>query len=527
MDEQYLKDEATALKVQKHQINSSTYKLTEIDQSLRDIKQEQEINNETLDEMFNNMHTLLQGGDIQLSNEKKHTLSTCKVVDELDKIEAHNNMTWKEYSDLVKDYGFRNNLDLKDDPFKDLMTESEKIEFQNRIEDEFTFKNAQCDKYDYMIAGTCGVIAGLIDILFVYVDAETVPKLDDKGNLKYYENGKKKGEIKTKKVHKQGKLNDKVDEFAFKIVEKFATFVCEKNKDISTRQKVIQCLENKFKVNYDQTHTNKKGKAGTNGKINNLYPSNHHLKNLGHATDIIGLIVSILNQFTNTSTFVSDGKVITFETHESEINLQGHNFIAKIFCGFANWFGHIMSDLSGSNSSIKLGNRGKGVPIPFFELFLLLDFGEFGKDKQKFAKIATQVFEEGYEARHGVAMAIPVLINELLIRFMYTMKGKFYHQKKWEDCIPKENIPEVRRMLLVGHGTLCIMDGADAAIRSGGDMVKFLLRTNLIAWVRFGHLSLKEVYAWYNSGQIDDEAMDEYLTNDLKRMLKAEIKKGK
>ena len=61
------------------------------------------------------------------------------------------------------------------------------------------------------------------------------------------------------------------------------------------------------------------------------------------------------------------------------------------------------------------------------------------------------------------------------------MKSHFYHERSWKESIPSANIPEVRRMLLVGHGTLCIIDGADAAIRSGGDMVTFLSRTNLLA----------------------------------------------
>jgi hypothetical protein len=180
-----------------------------------------------------------------------------------------------------------------------------------------------------------------------------------------------------------------------------------------------------------------------------------------------------------------------------------------------------MSDWTGSSGTVGQGGRGTGVPIPFYNLFQMLNIGEFGQHKQSFATITTKVFEEGYDARHAMAMAVPVLINELLIRFMYTMKARFYNQKEWKDCIPKDSIPEVRRMLLVGHGTLCIMDGADAYINSGAgaNMVAFLSRTNLIAWTRFGHLALKEVYAWYNCGYIDSDAVDEYIDNDLKRML--------
>jgi len=119
-----------------------------------------------------------------------------------------------------------------------------------------------------------------------------------------------------------------------------------------------------------------------------------------------------------------------------------------------------------------------------------------------------------------MAMAVPVLTTELLVRFMYTMKAHFYHQKDWRDSIPNGNIPELRRMLLVGHGTLCVIDGVDAYIRSGGEIVTFLSRTNLLAWVRFGQLSLKELNAWYNAGHIDADSVDEYLDKEYKEMLK-------
>ena len=75
-------------------------------------------------------------------------------------------------------------------------------------------------------------------------------------------------------------------------------------------------------------------------------------------------------------------------------------------------------------------------------------------------------------------------------------------------------------MLLVAHGTLCLIDAGDAALRSGGEMIQFLLRTNIIGWARFGSLALKEVYAWYNAGHIDADAVDEYLDAEYKKMLK-------
>ncbi|GAB0172597.1 hypothetical protein NHP164001_06100 [Helicobacter trogontum] len=62
----------------------------------------------------------------------------------------------------------------------------------------------------------------------------------------------------------------------------------------------------------------------------------------GSFTKFISLFVSLLNQFTGTSTFISNGIIVAIDTKTFE--LQSENLIAKIFCGFADWFGHIRSD---------------------------------------------------------------------------------------------------------------------------------------------------------------------------------------
>ncbi|MNT83410.1 hypothetical protein D3C72_2232720 [compost metagenome] len=104
---------------------------------------------------------------------------------------------------------------------------------------------------------------------------------------------------------------------------------------------------------------------------------------------------------------------------------------------------------------------------------------------------------------------------------MWTVKQRFYHQQPWAACIPSAANPELRRMLLIGHGALCLVDGTDAALRSGGDMIQFMLRSNLVAWARFGTLALKELKVWYRQGDLDIEAVDGYLEAEYRRMLAA------
>jgi hypothetical protein len=486
--------------VQKHQLDQSEHKIGELDAALNALSQSQESNINALDLALAELDGLLETQDIddkgaavvdvsqelqELAQSIENTQTQPKIaqVSMLDMLGFSDEMSWVDYQCSVDQYASRNNVDLTVDPFKSLMSPIQRIELEKRIKEEFSIKNAQCDKYDYLIAGTCGVIGGLIDVFFVGMPGE-------------------------------GKLTKVADSAVDSAVEKFAR-ACGwggAREGSDPTKSAIAYLERNFKVNYDQATTF--GKNGTDGAVGNLSPKNHHLKSLGHSPDLIGLFFSILNQFTDTSTFISNGQIITIDTETHE--LKGGNFIAKIFSGFVNWLGHLFSDMAGSSGA---SGRGAGIPIPFYNLLLLLDVGEFGQHKQSFATMATKVFEQGYDLRHGMAMAIPVLITELLTRIMWASKQRFYHNKLWKECIPSASNPELRRMLLVAHGALCLIDAGDAALKSGGDMVQFILRTNIIGWVRFGSLALKEIYAWYNAGHIDANAVDEYLDAEYKKML--------
>ena len=246
----------------------------------------------------------------------------------------------------------------------------------------------------------------------------------------------------------------------------------------------IGFLEKKFPVNYDQRH------SGDVGKLFAMSPKNHHIKSLAHSPDLVGLLFSICNQFTSTSSFLSNGQLITIQTETQE--LMGHDFISKLFCGIANWFGHIMSDVAGSSGAV---GRGSGIGIPFYELFQACDWGSFqvGQDRNTLAVVATKVFQEGYDARFGLAMALPVLLCDLSIKLIWALKHYFYHKRPLRECIPSKRHDDLRVMLMMGTGTLCLMDGVDAAIRSGGNWVAFFLRLNIIAWFRLAVLVLREI----------------------------------
>lgn len=316
----------------------------------------------------------------------------------------------------------------------------------------------KCDKYDYLIAVACGAIGGMVDIFLVGAPGDSA----------------------------LGKWTDAQVDNAVKGFAKISGWSPKVDKADSVAS-AIGFLEKKYKVNYDQRHT---------ADVNNLFnmsTKNHHMMSLAHSPDIIGLFFSILNQFTSTSSFIANGQLVTIKTDTFE--LQGGNFVSKIFCGIANWFGHIMSDIAGSSGSRGNAGRGSGVVMPFYELFSFCKFGKFsvGNDKQDLATIATRAFQEGYDFRFGLATAIPVIITDLLIRLIWALRRHFQYGKPLKECIPTKKHADLRIMLIFGNGTLCVMDGIDAGVRSGGNFLAFFMRLNLIAWFRFVTLVLKEI----------------------------------
>lgn len=166
--------------------------------------------------------------------------------------------------------------------------------------------------------------------------------------------------------------------------------------------------------------------------------------------------------------------------------------------------------------------------MPFFELFQLCNKGSFkiytSSDKSNsptevsLADLSVKIFENHYDARFGIAQAIPVIINEIAIRLLWAIKSRFYSNKSWKECIPIGSHPELRRMLLTGHGVLCLVDGIDAIARSKGQILLFALHLNFVAWKRLSLAGLMEIRALYKENALDIVALDEDLRNEWNRL---------
>jgi len=356
--------------------------------------------------------------------------------------------------------------------------------------------DGDCDKYDYLASACCGTIAGVIGIFFVGLPGHSVV-----GNWT------------------DSQVEDSVKKFA-----RLTGWNPRQGNEENVRS-AIGHLEKKFKINYDMKNTTEVGNLFTMGT------TNHHFKSLGHSPDLIGLFFSILDQFTHKASFLSDGKLIRIEVESQDLGLHGDTLIARIFCGFCNWFGHIMSDIAGSSGSL---HRGTGVPAPFMALFQLCDFGELqeGKHRQTLATVMTEVFQEGYDARFAAATAVPVIINDLLITVIWVVRRHFQKNIEWKGCMPNRNHPDLRMMKIVGFTTFCVIDAGDAALKSNGSAVTFMLRMNYVAWLRLVTLVFRELIIRYGDQVIPAFARfiesatpsEQKLINDFKSRINEQSK---
>lgn len=325
-----------------------------------------------------------------------------------------------------------------------------------------------CDKLDYALAASSGALCGIIDIFLVGKPGESPI----------------------------GDITDKW--FADRTVA-FAKLFDKDGKIDGTLSSAIKVLEKKFKIPYDQ-----RGAGDAASFIFDLNPTNHHFKSLGHNPTIMGLFFSILDQFTNQSHFVSEGELISLQSADGNFELHGDTVPAKLFCGFVNWFGHLLSDVSGASGS---KGRGMGIPSPFWawtndiiviKRKLNIPVSQFDKN---ISELALNIYKQGYDVRFQTAQAIPVFINEIIVRLMYSIRRmiKYYSfnekdkhsiKEMWSACEPFSN-SSVKRMLTVAHGTFCLVDVGDATIRgfaAGGgsfNVTEFVLRLNIIGVGRF------------------------------------------
>lgn len=361
------------------------------------------------------------------------------------------------------------------------------LSFNNKRLDELNMEIERLtngsDGIDYMVAVGSGILAGIVDSLWV-------------------------GEFKMER----GKAwSDKsVNNFVMKVAK-------TKGYEGERLDGAIRFLENEFPIPSDNIWK---------GQDVGISAKSHHLDDLAHHPTPIGLFFSILTQFTKLGYFQnSEGQLLPITIDENG-GLIGNNIPSKIFAGTVNWFFHLVSDMSGSN---KTAGVGMGIPGPIVSLLKEVSMIP-GLNKTGLAKKMKEIFvKEKFDLRNELAVghelgrqAIPVIMNEVIVRAFYFIRRLLVEIKEkqnfkeidWKKTLPWKNRTIVR-MLTIATGTFTLIDLGDAAIRggikSGGDpsmfAKEFILRVNFVGVGRFAIAVATDVTMGMKRDKITNERM--------------------
>ena len=347
-----------------------------------------------------------------------------------------------------------------------------------------TYDFEKLDKVDYLVAASCGVLTGLLDVFWV-------------------------GEFSLSKAQTWGR--EKSNRFVVWIAKKRGY----KKDGLSG---AIKYLEKDAPIPSDQLTA-----AWGGGR-------QHHFRDFAHHASIVGLVFSLLTQFTEMSYGTeTDGSFAVKEIPNKD--LIGESFEEKVYNGIIIWFFHLVSDMAGSRNN---PGKGTGIPGPLLslakELSAILNFREikvkYKDDRINLSVMLSKIFN-GTAFKHtdykdltrfdlrteigvfafGVKQSIPVIVNQCVLRAFFFVKRlclEIREKKVGSICDisklePKRFLPTnnscIVRMTTIASGMFCVVDTTDALIHAflskdenaGKNIAQFLLRINFIG---IGHFIL-------------------------------------
>ena len=379
-----------------------------------------------------------------------------------------------------------------------------------RVTQELDRYTNHADKADYALAVTSGILSGLVDSLFV-------------------------GEFSLEHANQWG--NQQAQKFVLKVA-KYQGY------GGNEPAQAIKYLEDQFPIAAD------KATAAFGGGLQ------HHLRDFSHHPTPVGLVCSILTQFTGNvyGTDVAGAFKFVPLNKDGCLDLIGKSFSEKIMFGTVNWFFHMVSDVAGSSGSVMKGSFGTGIPGPLVSLlkefsstrlFKKQDANGYKEFSVRISKLFNgtllgELDSNGnliplkfdLRTEMGVAMqvgkqTIPVIINECIVRAFFLLRQLLQELSRdevqdwsdvdkidWKAIIPFRN-RTVDRMLTIAGMTFTVADTADAAIHaaieSGGNWVlfsgRFVTRFNYVGAGRAALSIVREVSNEKKEAQLIHEKM--------------------
>ncbi len=353
------------------------------------------------------------------------------------------------------------------------------------LDKQIDMLSSKADSLDYLVSIASGVLCGILDIVWV-------------------------GEFSLDRG--RAFASEEID----KLVLKSAKLLGFEGEDMSA---AVAYLEKKFPIPSDGNTPDFGGGL------------QHHLRDFAHHPTIVGLVFSLLTQYTYQSYGTDvNGKFIVVPVPERSRVFIGNDTPSKILYGTLTWFFHLVSDMAGSSSSAGRSG-GTGIPGPILalakELSVLPLIHDITIDEKPLSLFLSKLFNGTLLAQHdengkiikdtvlkfdlrgelGVItelgrQALPVLANECIVRAFYFIRrlavqikalqiSSFDDIKQipWKDVIPGSN-PTLARMLTIATGVFTTIDIGEAIVTE-----KYFVSINYVGVGRFA-VAIGEDISW-------------------------------
>ena len=364
-----------------------------------------------------------------------------------------------------------------------LIPATQKVMDQEDVVDaEFEESITEADKWDYIVAVSSGLLTAAMNIIW-------------------------SSELSLANAQSWGSAE--INQFVMRVAKSQGC----KGKELSD---AIRFLEKKFPLASDQVT------ADFGGGLQ------HHLRDFCHHPTIVGLVFSILSQFTGKGFGTgTDGIFKIIDLPQGAV--LGNNFCEKLFYGTIGWIGHLISDMAGSNQTPGAGTGIPGHILSFLKeastLPIVKDFTvKYKGDDISFSVWVSKLFNGTYFApgangerikldlrtEMGVAhqigkQAIPVIANECIVRCFYFVRRLYLEIKQKEihtladlkKLNPKNFLPfnnrTITHMITVSSGVFFAVTTSAAAVKAavkskgnqGAFVADFLLNINYVGVGRF------------------------------------------
>lgn len=376
------------------------------------------------------------------------------------------------------------------------------------------------DNLDYIVAVASGILTGLLDVFL----GEYIKKIADQTINNQVIDAAKNNKIKEsiQKAEEQAqrkgqKLSADVKENIKKNVE--LQFSPQHNDQGIVPQEEEKRILSKA-IRYFEYRKESPTDSIWSYKGSTVTADSHHIDDLSHHASLVGLIASILTQFTEHGYFSDHaGRYMPLEIDASSGNLIGHNVPAKIICGFTNWFWHLVSDVAGTSG--KNAGAGMGIPGPMVSLAKEISMLP-GINKTGLSECINNFFKDGMDFRAETAQSIPVLMNEIFVRIFYSIR-RFISEYKLKKTLSEINWSLINssgnrtfaRMLTISTGVFEAVDLIDAlvegAVHSKANWAEFgrqvVLRLNFVGIGRFTIAMGTDAFMGLRKGKKSKERM--------------------